>query len=111
MTGSGLIHPVQVLLDYPLAYAVQGVAGWRGVGGCRGGIAIALILRLLAHSLASIFFLPATMNVGQMLRAALLYNVPFVFVDGVVAIFFLETLLRSQPGIGAFQGEVCSSPG
>lgn len=102
MTGSMIIHPLQAILDYLLAYAAQGLVGLaRGAGRRRLVLAVLLAVagRLLAHGLGSTYFLPASLGWSELVLASLSYNAPFVLADGVVAGLVLGALLRARPGL------------
>lgn len=111
-----IIHPMQFLLDYPLAFGMIGVSGIfveKGVFKFKGkmqrfnqmagfvcGALIAVIGRFICHVLSGIFAFTSYGNVGAALVFSLGYN-SFAFVDiaivlGVGIILFLSRSFTAQ---------------
>ncbi len=112
-----MIHPMQFLLDYPLAFGLIGVSGIfveKGVFKFKGkkqylnqllgfacGAVIAVIGRFICHVLSGIF---AFANYGGNVGAALVYSLgynSFAFIDltivlGVGIVLFLSKAFTSQ---------------
>lgn len=106
MLGAYILHPIQVLFDYPLPYAVLGLAGvfrtlvlksegmkrmiyiWLATG-------IASIARLVCHVISgAVFFAPATGENPWIF--SLLYNAPYVITSYVVSAFVLSLLYQKH---------------
>ena len=90
-----IIHPAQFLLDYPLAFAMLGLAGWVGhfkffnkypLVGLLVGSVSAFFMRYIAHVLSGIFAFSAYAGDAGFDNATLysfLYNT-YVLVDGAM---------------------------
>ena len=104
--GAYYVHPVQLLLDYPLPFAALGITGClRGrfskvkngaIIEIALGMAIALIARFICHVLSGVVFFadyaPEGMNPWVY---SIAYN-SFVFVDGVPAIIIACLMFASK---------------
>ena len=109
--GAYFVHPVQLLLDYPLPFAALGIAGClrgRFAKVKKGaiieivlGMIIALVARYICHILSGVVFFADYAPEGMSPWAySMAYN-SFVFVDGVpaiigAAIMFASTTLTKQ---------------
>ena len=103
-----IIHPAQFLLDYPLAFAMLGLAGWlrtlrpKGKDGnlvifLVGGVT-AVILRYFAHVISGIFAFSSYAAEGYSAVAwGFLYNT-FCLVDGAICLS-LGALLYLNRGV------------
>ena len=100
-----IIHPLQFLLDYPLAFAMIGVAGvFKEIGLFKkmpilafvlGGI-LAVVLRYLSHVGSGIFAFGMYAEEGYTAVAwGFLYNT-FAFADGAIAIALGSLLFASR---------------
>lgn len=91
-------HPVQVLLDYPLAYGALGLAGFGNRGGLSGNIEIkniimivfAAFMRFVFALISGVVFFGSTLDssVSPWIASAI-YNGPYVASNTVVAIILL----------------------
>lgn len=91
--GGYVVHPVQGLLDYPLAYAVLGLAAL-----VRNhvfiGIFIAVGARIVCHVASGVFFFASYVPVGMHpLIYSLLYNGSFMAVNMVIALVLVPLIL------------------
>lgn len=103
-----IIHPAQFLLDYPLAFAMLGLAGWlRSVKGTEkkgsyvgfaiGGVT-AIALRYFSHVISGIFAFSSYAAEGYGAVAwGFLYNT-FCLVDGAICLV-LGSLLYVNKGV------------
>ncbi|MGL4337404.1 MAG: energy-coupled thiamine transporter ThiT [Turicibacter sp.] len=106
LTGAYIMHPVQVLFDYPLPFAMLGLAGLfaKQVNNSNGrelvmyilvSTGIASIGRLIFHVLSGVIFFaeyaPETMSP---LVYSTVYNVPFVFFSWIVSSIVLVVLYK-----------------
>ncbi|HAX72735.1 MAG TPA: energy-coupled thiamine transporter ThiT [Firmicutes bacterium] len=104
LIGPYIVHPVQVLLDYPLPFAMLGLAGLfaKQVHQTSGGklafyvflsTAIASIARLACHVLSGyIFFSDPALKPMAALIASLVYNFPYVlgsYIASAIVLFVL----------------------
>lgn len=106
LTGAYILHPIQVLFDYPLPYAALGFAGifkvvlnrtkslkqgiyiWLATG-------VASILRLIFHVISgAIFFAPMTEENPWIF--SLIYNAPYVIASYIVSAFILMILYQKH---------------
>lgn len=58
VTGPYVVHPVQVLLDYPLAFGALGLSGffWQKKNGLIKGYVVGVLGRLLMHEISGYLF-------------------------------------------------------
>ena len=56
LTGGYVMHPIQGLLDYPLAFGVLGVAGFFKKQPLWFGLTLGAVLRLICHVLSGVVF-------------------------------------------------------
>ena len=98
-------HPVQVLIDYPLAFAFLGLAGY---GACREdeeglalrlrmacGIVLANALRLLAHFLSGLVFFSSFAPPGKPVWVySLTYNASYIVPETIIEIMLIQTMVR-----------------
>lgn len=94
-----LLHPLQVLLDYPLAFGALGLAGLfpKGVGGDVLGVLTGVLVRFGFHVTSGVvfahLFLPAGTEMTP-LRFSLAYNAAYLVPAGVLALFLVPLLRR-----------------
>lgn len=98
-----LVHPLQAILDYPLAFCLVGLSGFMGDLYHRAkrypyvylgiGILLAFLGRLTSHVLAGIIFFAEYAPEGTpALLYSLIYNLTFMVPEAIVA-FFIMLLL------------------
>jgi thiamine transporter len=99
-----VFHPVQVLLDYPLAFAALGLAGFfrPTVRGAIVGATVAVLARFVCHFLSGIVFFASYAPEGwnpYLYSAAYngAYLVPSLAIAAVVVVVLLRALEGSQP--------------
>lgn len=92
LMGGYVVHPIQFLLDYPIAFAMMGLTGlFRNKFGSWGaliGFLIAVLARYLVHSLGGMVFFAnyaASSQFWDVFVYSFGYN-SFVFVDAAIAI-------------------------
>lgn len=94
------VHPLQVLLDYPLAFGALGLAGVFRYSrhGLYKGYMLAVCARLCLHQLSGmLFFVSYVGSVSenlQLVLAALLYNASYILTEAACTIAFI-----SLPGV------------
>jgi thiamine transporter len=95
--GAFIFHPVQVVLDYPLPFALLGLAGlWPKH--LRIGIAIASVMRWCSHFVSGMVFFGEYAPEGTPVWLyAGLYNASFVFPEGIICVVLIPLLLRRLP--------------
>ncbi len=101
-----IYEPVQVLLDYPIAFGALGLAGiFKGMKGLKGnmllefllGMVVACLGRYFAHVLSGyfVFYSWSTFEQGKELLYSLAYNA-FIFVDLALDVIVGAALLSSK---------------
>jgi len=99
LTDPYFVHPVQVLLDYPVAFGALGLAGllqrWPAVGVVVGGAG-----RFLSHVLSGVVFFASFAPKGTSpLVYSLIYNGSYMLPEVVISIVLTVLLLRSLPRV------------
>ncbi|MBI2267481.1 MAG: energy-coupled thiamine transporter ThiT [Armatimonadetes bacterium] len=96
------LHPLQIILDYPLAFCGLGAAGFfAGISGAwakAAGTTLGVLLRFLCHTLSGAVFFAAFAPKGMnpWLYSSL-YNASYLAPAFLVALFLLPYLLRKVP--------------
>lgn len=109
-----IYEPVQVLLDYPIAFGALGLAGiFKGMKGLKGnmllefvlGMAVACVGRYVSHVLSGyfVFYSWSVFEAGKELLYSLAYNA-FIFVDLALDVLVGAALLSS----GAMRRQIAS---
>lgn len=97
---SPIVHPVQLLLDYPIAFGAIGLAGLFKPSSSDEvlrplvGVAIATLGRFLSHFLAGIFFW-TTFGLDGIIYSAV-YNGSFLTGEFVIAIAIIYLLAKKK---------------
>jgi thiamine transporter len=99
-----VVHPVQFILDYPLAYGALGLAGLfkPTVRGAVLGTTVAVLARFACHFLSGVVFFASVAPQGwnpYLYSAAYnaAYLAPSLGIALVVTVVLLKTLERAQP--------------
>lgn len=95
ITGPYFVHPLQVLLDYPLAFGALGLSGFfaEKKNGLIWGYIVGVLGRLLFHELSGLIFY--TSYIGNLqgnlaaVWATLLYNASYVLTEGFFTLVVL----------------------
>lgn len=93
-----MLHPVQVLLDYPLAFGALGLAGLpaRGPAGDLLGVLLGVTARFAFHVASGVLFahlfLPP--DTVSPLQVSLAYNATYLVPSAAVALFLVPLLRR-----------------
>src|ERR687895_2379677 len=96
-----IVHPVQVLFDYPLAFGVLGLAGFfqPTVRGAILGAVVAVLARFLCHFVSGVVFFASYAPEGwnpYVYSAA--YNAAYLVPSLAIAIVAVVVLLRGLEG-------------
>jgi len=97
-----LVHPVQGLLDYPVAFGMLGLAGWLPPGPRWDvpGVLLGVSGRMAAHVLSGVLFLhlfvPVERLPGSPLTYALAYNATYLVPAGLLAALLVPLLARAS---------------
>jgi thiamine transporter len=97
--GAYIVHPAQLVLDYPLAFTLLGVAGFmRSVP--LVGVVVGSFLRFAAHTLSGVIFFaqyaPEGMNV---LAYSAIYNGSYMLPETVVTLVVIALILAREKAI------------
>lgn len=96
------VHPLQLLLDYPIALGALGCAGLLWEGGASWsrvrlllGILLGCSLRLLAHFVSGVVFFAQFAPPGQALWLySLVYNASYLIPETILLILLMQLILR-----------------
>ena len=106
LPGAFVYHPVQALLDYPLAFMSLAVAGFVDVCGWRSltlAVTLAVVARLACHFLSGlIFFAAYAPGWESPWLYALTYNLLYLVPEGVLTVLLLSPALKAYDA--AFPG-------
>lgn len=98
--GPYIMHPVQVLFDYPLAFTALGFAGYfkdKGKLQMLVGVIIAISARFMFHFISGIVFYGSYAAPGQSAAAySFLYNLSYIGPEGILCILVLGILPIKQ---------------
>ncbi len=104
LTGGYVVHPVQLVLDYPLAYAVLGlgsVFAVRSVSSLSGiiiAISIGSLLRLGSHFLSGIIWFGDYAPEGiPVALYSILYNASYLVPEAAITIIVVWLLKKYNP--------------
>ena len=96
-----VVHPVQVLLDYPLAFGALGLAGFfqPTVRGAVMGTVIAVLARFLCHFISGVVFFASYAPEGwNVYIYSAAYNAAYLIPSLIVAVVVVLVLLRALEG-------------
>jgi thiamine transporter len=106
LPGAFVYHPVQAILDYPLAFMSLAVAGFVDVRGWRSltlAVTLALAARLVCHFLSGLIFFAAYAPGWEAPWIyALTYNLLYLVPEGVLTVLLLWPALKAYDA--AFPG-------
>lgn len=98
--GPYIMHPVQVLFDYPLAFTALGIAGFfkdKGKVQMLIGVILAISGRFLFHFISGIVFYGSYAEPGQTAAAySFFYNLSYLGPEAVLCILVLAILPIKQ---------------
>ncbi|NOW06938.1 energy-coupled thiamine transporter ThiT [Clostridium beijerinckii] len=87
-----ILHPVQVLFDYPLPFTALGLAGFFKQRKLVG-VSIAVLVRFLCHLISGIVFFGSFAPEGMSpVVYSLLVNGPMVGIEGIICLVILAVL-------------------
>ena len=96
-----IVHPVQVLLDYPLAFGALGLAGFfqPTVRGAIVGTVVAVLARFICHFISGVVFFASYAPEGwNVYIYSAAYNAAFLIPSLIVAVIVVLVLLRALEG-------------
>lgn len=105
LVGPWFVHPVQVLLDYPIAFGVLGLAGLAaGRSDLQAAVlgSLAILGRFVAHLLSGVVFFAEYTPPGQNVWAySAIYNasyiLPEIVISAALLVILLPALRRAVP--------------
>ena len=93
LLGGYVVHPVQAFLDYPLAYAVLGLAALSPKKTC-WGVLLASLSRLACHVASGLIFFAAYVPAGtHPLVYSITYNGGYMAVNTLLALVLVPLIL------------------
>ena len=90
--GPLVLHPFQLLLDYPLAFSMLGLSGffYKAKGGLYIGFIVAVIGRYIMHVISGYFFFGQYAPEGtHPLWYSIIYNAGYIFTEAALTIVIL----------------------
>jgi thiamine transporter len=102
-----IVHPLQFLLDYPLAYATTGIAGlffWETPLKAATATTLANLLRLHFHVVAgAIYFVSDQSSMLKMLAASYAYNLSHIVPETIICSILAGYLVLNHKALCARQ--------
>jgi thiamine transporter len=99
LPGAFIYHPMQAVLDYPLAYAAVGLAGLVRVGGWRtlaGAVAVGCAARFVFHFLSGLIFFATYAPAWESpWLYSITYNLLYLVPEAVLTVVVLWPLLKA----------------
>ena len=99
--GGSIFHPVQAILDYPVAFGVLGLAGLfssefektKKIVPVIKGASLGIVLRMIAHTLTGAIFFASYAPEGQNPWAySIIYNASYLLVEFAITIVIIYLL-------------------
>ena len=99
--GGSIFHPVQAILDYPVAFGVLGLSGLfssefektKSVVPVIKGASLGIVLRMIAHTLTGAIFFASYAPEGQNPWAySIIYNASYLLVEFAITIVIIYLL-------------------
>ena len=99
--GGSIFHPVQAILDYPVAFGVLGLAGLfssefektKKILPATKGASLGIVLRMIAHTLTGAIFFASYAPEGQNPWAySIIYNASYLVVEFAITIVIIYLL-------------------
>ncbi|GAB4274475.1 MAG: hypothetical protein Kow0029_14850 [Candidatus Rifleibacteriota bacterium] len=103
-----IVHPLQFLLDYPLAHASLGLAGlmeWNNPLKAATATTVANLVRLHFHVVAgAVFFVSDKTSLLKMLSASYAYNIGHILPETIICAILAGYLAANHKALCARQG-------
>ena len=98
-----IVHPAQFILDYPLAYAVLGVAGiikWNTTLKATSATIVAHLLKMMCHIVAgAVFFIKNKDSLKATIIASTVYNASYILPETLICAITVIYLSRNHKSI------------
>ncbi len=95
LPGSYIIHPIQGLLDYPIAFGALGLAGLSKKIPL-AGIAVGIFGRFLSSFTAGLFFFTSNPFSSEGIYASAVYNGTYLIPEFVITLVVIYILLQRK---------------
>jgi len=88
-----VIHPVQLLLDYPVAFGMLGLSGLfsNTKYGLQVGYTVGILARLIIHTISGVVFFSAYAGSKNVLWYSFAYNGTYIGTEGLITLILLAT--------------------
>lgn len=104
MTGGYVVHPVQLVLDYPLAYAVLGLGGLAvfhkpvTTGRIFAGLLLGTVFRFICHFVSGVVWFGSSAPEGTPVAVySFLYNLSYLLPEMLITSAVLLFLKKTAP--------------
>lgn len=114
LIGGYVIHPVQALLDYPVAFTVLGLAGLfataaqtalkandtkRYIGMVTTGVLIGITFRFISHYFAGVVFFGSAIEGMNAWLYSLIYNSSYLIPSFIINVAAVSFLFNKRPNL------------
>lgn len=102
ITGPYVVHPAQVLLDYPLAFGALGLSGLfsNAKNGLVKGYIVGVLGRYVMHMISGLIFYTAYTGDfagnAAAIWASTLYNMSYIFPEAILTLILLASRLCAK---------------
>ena len=99
--GGSIFHPIQAILDYPVAFGVLGLAGIflaefeknKSIKPVLAGASLGIVLRMIAHTLTGAIFFASYAPEGQNPWIySIIYNASYLVVEFIITVIIIYLL-------------------
>ncbi len=99
--GGSIFHPIQAILDYPVAFGVLGLAGLfsaefeknKSIKPVLAGASLGIVLRMIAHTLTGGIFFASYAPEGQNPWVySIIYNASYLVVEFIITVIIIYLL-------------------
>jgi thiamine transporter len=101
--GGYILTPIQAIIDYPIAFAVLGIAGLfaskseLSISKVGSGVFLALFLRFIAHVLSGVIFFSSALPEGvNAWWNSIVYNGTYMGAEVVISFLIVSVLAKSM---------------
>ncbi len=86
-----IVHPMQFLLDYPLAFGMLGVAGFfrNKKHGLQWGYIVAVLGRYVCHVMSGIIFFAEYAGDSNVILYSIIYNASYIGIEAIITFALL----------------------
>jgi thiamine transporter len=103
--GAYVVHPVQLVLDYPLAFTLLGVAGFLRRTPLLG-VVVGCALRFLSHFLSGMIFFGQYAPKGMSIWVySAIYNASYMLPETAVTVVVIALILAREKAIAKGKGD------